>query len=549
MNRYLAALLVLAAATPLPAQQPPGKVASSRRGMVSSGSAYATEAGVWAMAQGGNAADAAAAAAFALMVTDPANTSVGGRVQLLFRGADGALAAIDGATQVPARVPARSNPGRDRQGFQTVPVPGAVAALARLVTEHGRLTLGQVMTPAIDLARGGFVVPPRLAATWAAVAPTLRRDPGAARHYLKPDGSAYAAGDRFVQPDLAGLLSLIADSGTAAFYRGRAAAVLIAEISAGGGYVTAADFAGYRAEPGVLVRTPYRGREVLSAGGRAWGNTLAELLNILADFPVDTAPPSASQAELLARIIAQAIADRPQEVGSLAPKPGGFALDQLSSPEFGRRRAAEIRAAMAAGSLPPDTDPGEDHDTSHLSVVDADGNAVALTTSIGPSFGSRVASPTYGLLFAHSYRMRAEPVPGERDLTEMTPTIVLREGRPELVLGGAGSERIPTAVFQVLSNVVDRGWDLERAMAAPRVFGLGRRVRLHDWFSPAAADSLRTRGFEVDWVPLGASPHLGLVHAVWFDVRAGRFVGVADDGDSGAAAGPMASADKPDPET
>lgn len=86
-------------------------------------------------------------------------------------------------------------------------------------------------------------------------------------------------------------------------------------------------------------------------------------------------------------------------------------------------------------------------------------------------------------------------------------------------------------------------------MAAPRLFGLGRQVRLHDWFSPAAADSLRTRGFEVDWVPLGASPHLGLVHAVWFDVRAGRFVGVADDGDSGAAAGPMASADKPDPET
>jgi gamma-glutamyltranspeptidase/glutathione hydrolase len=542
MTRAARALVGLAALGvvlgPLAAQElPTAKVARSRTGMVSSGSAQATAAGVWALSQGGNAADAAAAAAFALMVTDPANTSIGGRVQLLFRGADGALVPIDGATQVPRRVPPRTDPTRDRHGFATVPVPGAVAAIGRLVSQHGRLTLAQVLTPAIGLARDGYIVPPRLAGTWAAVAPALRRDPGTARHYLKPDGSPYLAGDRFVQPALAHLLTLIADSGTAVFYRGHAAATVAAEIRDGGGYADAADFASYRADDGVLVRTPYRGREVLSAGGRAWGNTLAELLNIRAEFPVDTAPASAREVELLARIIAQAIADRPQEVGSLAPKAGGFSLDQLSSREFGRRRAAEIRTAMSAGTLPSGAEETEDHDTSHLSVVDAEGNAVALTTSIGPSFGSRVASPAYGMLFAHSYRMRAEPVPGERDLTEMTPTIVLRDGRPELVLGGAGSERIPTAVFQVLSNVVDRGWDLERAMAAPRLFALGHQVRLHDWFSPALADSIRARGFEVEWVPLGASPHLGLVHAVWFDARSGTFVGVADAGDSGTAAG------------
>jgi gamma-glutamyltranspeptidase/glutathione hydrolase len=542
MTRAARALVGLAALGvvlgPLAAQElPTAKVARSRTGMVSSGSAQATAAGVWALSQGGNAADAAAAAAFALMVTDPANTSIGGRVQLLFRGADGALVPIDGATQVPRRVPSRTDPTRDRHGFATVPVPGAVAAIGRLVSQHGRLTLAQVLTPAIGLARDGYIVPPRLAGTWAAVAPALRRDPGTARHYLKPDGSPYLAGDRFVQPALAHLLTLIADSGTAVFYRGHAAATVAAEIRDGGGYADAADFASYRADDGVLVRTPYRGREVLSAGGRAWGNTLAELLNIRAEFPVDTAPASAREVELLARIIAQAIADRPQEVGSLAPKAGGFSLDQLSSREFGRRRAAEIRTAMSAGTLPSGAEETEDHDTSHLSVVDAEGNAVALTTSIGPSFGSRVASPAYGMLFAHSYRMRAEPVPGERDLTEMTPTIVLRDGRPELVLGGAGSERIPTAVFQVLSNVVDRGWDLERAMAAPRLFALGHRVRLHDWFGPALVDSIRARGFDVELVPLGASPHLGLVHAVWFDRRTGMFVGVADAGDSGAAGG------------
>lgn len=515
------------------------KTARSAHGMVSTGSAPATAAGVAILEQGGNAADAAAAAAFALMVTDPANTSLGGRVQLLVFSPDAGVVAIDGATQVPQRVlPERSDPTRDRSGFATVPVPGAVAALERLVLDHGRLPLATVLEPAQRLASEGFDVPARLGASWGRVAEALARDPGAAAHYLKPDGSAYETGDRYRNPALARLFEALADSGSAVFYRGRVAETLAREIEAAGGYATLQDFATYQAVDGVVVEAQYRGHRVHTAGGRGWGDTLAEMLNILAEFDRPTGAPSGSDLELLARVMAQAMEDRPQQVGSLAPKPDGYSLTALSSPAFARQRATQIRDAIRQGTTPPVTGEVRDHDTSHLSVVDDEGNAVALTTSIGPSFGARVASPTWGLLFGHSYRMRAQPDPGARDLTEMTPTIVLHEGRPVLVVGAAGSERIPTAILQVMLHVVDRGWSLEQAMAAPRIFALGGEVRVHEWLDPALRAELSERGFTLVPVALGDSPHLGLVHAVAYDARSGLYVGVADDGDSGAAAGP-----------
>ena len=179
------------------------------------------------------------------------------------------------------------------------------------------------------------------------------------------------------------------------------------------------------------------------------------------------------------------------------------------------------------------------HDTTHLSVMDAEGNAVALTTSIGPRFGAGVATPELGFLYAHSYRMRSSPEPGERDYTEMTPTIALRDGKPFLVLGAAGSERIPGAILHVLSNVIDRGMPLDEAVAAPRVFSPdGKRVRVHDDTPAAVIEALRARGFAVELVPRGISRHLGIVQAVMFDAKTGEFAGTADPVYDGSAAAP-----------
>ena len=237
-------------------------------------------------------------------------------------------------------------------------------------------------------------------------------------------------------------------------------------------------FAGFE---GIALRADVYGADdawpvlMMHGGGQtrhAWGNTLAEMLNILAEFPALKDVASAQEMELVARVIAQSLQDRPQALGTLAPKKDGLALDMLSSREFARERAERIRAARQAepqrtgGEAPRDN--REDHDTTHLSVMDAEGNAVALTTSIGPRFGARVASPQLGFFYAHSYRMRSSPEPGARDHTEMTPTIVLHQGKPVLVIGAAGSERIPGAILQVLSNVLDRGMSLREAVRAPR---------------------------------------------------------------------------------
>ena len=522
--------------------QPAEKFAQSKTGMAATGSTYATRAAVSALEAGGNAIDAAAAAWFALIVTDPANTSLGGRAQILLRLANGKIVAIDGATESPATVKPLRDADDLRAGYGVVPVPGGLAAIAEMTRKYGRLSLAAVLKPAIELAESGFVIPPRLAASWQQTRATLARNPGAAQNFLKPDGSAWQAGEVFRQPRLAKTLRAIAANGTAVFYRGKIAAAMARDIATQGGFVQQQDLRQYRAQPGVVVKSAYRGDQVVSAGGRAWGNTLSEMLNILTHFTIGRTAPEANEIEIIARVIAQAMDDRPQEISTLKPKPNGYPLPLISSPQFAAERAEMIRRKLSPANhfTPPATPPDrrENHDTTHLAVIDAAGNAVSLTTSIGPAFGARVATPELGFLYAHSYKMRSDPTPRTRDLTEMTPTIVFRQNQPLLAVGGAGSERIPTAILQVLINVLDRGWSLEQAMRAPRIFCLNNKLRLHEGFSPELIAALRSRGFAIEMVAANAARHHGLVHAVQFEPKTKTWFGAADTGDSGCAAAP-----------
>ena len=171
--------------------------------------------------------------------------------------------------------------------------------------------------------------------------------------------------------------------------------------------------------------------------------------------------------------------------------------------------------------------------------MDKEGNAVSQTTSIGPSFGSRVATPELGFLYAHSYRMKADPTPGARDETEMTPTILSRNGRPFLAIGAAGSERIPTAILQVIVNVIDRGMPLDKAVAAPRIFAIGNLLLLNSGVPTTIADGMRRRGYDVQLGGQDFRQHLGIVQAVLYDARTGIFSGAADPAYDGIASGPQ----------
>lgn len=518
-----------------------GKIAHGKHGMAATSSPQATEAAVRILAGGGNAVDAAVAACFALTVTDPPMTSLGGRSQIVIALSDGRMIAIDGATQAPAGVPALGGVKDDRGGYRIVPVPGNPAALAHAVKEYGRLPLREVIKPAIEYAEKGFTVGPRLGQMWQEERKRLQAAPGAAKNFLKADGSAYAAGDVFRQPKLARVLRAIAASGPHVMYEGPIAEAMVRDIAAGGGYVTGKDLASYRAEAGTLVKTEYRGRQIISMGRHGWGNTLGEMLNILRNFEIRRGDPSAVEFELLARTIRQALEDRPQQIGTLRPKPGGLPLETLSSMEFGLKRAGEIRASLGKPVNPSGALPKQDHDTTHLSVMDAYGNAVSMTTSIGPRFGSAVATEELGFLYAHSYAMRSSPKPLARDLTEMTPSIVIQQGKPVLAVGAAGSERIPVAIFHVISNVLDRGWSLEKALAAPRVLAIGNKVRIHEDAPREAIEHLRALGFEMEIRERSVSRHLGIAQAVQLDTASGDFTGGADPVADGAAGGPTAA--------
>jgi gamma-glutamyltranspeptidase/glutathione hydrolase len=515
------------------------KFARGRYGMVATSSPYATSAAVQMLEAGGNAMDAAAAAHLALMVVDPANTSLGGRTQILLRLSDGRVIPIDGATQAPAVITPLSRANEERLGYAVVPVPGNLAALAEMVSKYGKLKWANVLRPAITLAEQGFRVPPRLAATWASAREALRSNPGAAQNFLKPDGSAYQTGEVFRQPRLAQVLRQVAVSGAGAFYRGPIADAIARDVDRRGGFIRKQDLENYRAQPGVVVRATYRGYEVATAGGRAWGDTLVEMLNILDQFSIGHAAPTGQEVEILARVMAQALADRPQEIGSLKPKKDGYHLATLSSRQFGVERATLIKQQLLAPSGTQRQ--GEQHDTTHLSVIDEAGNTVALTTSIGPSFGSRMATPELGFLYAHSYRMRADPTPGSRDETEMTPTILFRDNKPALAIGAAGSELIPTAILQIISNLVDRGYTLEQAFSAPRIFCLNRRLRVQVGFPAALSDYLRARGFELEQATPDSTFHSGLAQAVQYDPATGEYFGAADPQADGSAAGPAKS--------
>ncbi len=517
------------------------KVAFSSHGIVATGSPEATAAAIRILEAGGNAIDAAAAAHLALMVTDPANTSLAGRAQILLRLKNGRTIALDGATKTPTRIqPLKGE--EDRRGYLVVPVPGNAAVVAQMVQGFGKLSLRSVLQPAIELAEKGFSVTPRLAASWQRNRQALAEDPGAALNFLKADGSAYKSGETFVQPRLARLLRKIASDGVEAFYRGEIAESIASDVTSHGGFIRKADLEHYRAAAGVTVLTSYRGTQVVCAGGRAWGNTLVEMLNILEHFQLPSGPPTARQVELLARVIDQALEDRPQEIGSLKPKALGFSLTQISSRSFAKERAALIKQKLFAPATPasetkqPATP--DNGDTTHLSVIDSEGNAVALTTSIGPAFGARVATPELGFLYAHSYRMRADPAPDKRDETEMTPTIVLQGQKPRLVIGAAGSERIPSAILQVISNVLDRGLTLEQAVAEPRIFSFRGKLRMHPGFPEGLTQSLSLRGFEVEVLGTDSIQHLGLIHAASFDQATGEFSGAVDPASDGSAGGP-----------
>jgi gamma-glutamyltranspeptidase/glutathione hydrolase len=514
------------------------QVARSANGVVVAAHPLATWAGARMLQRGGNAADAAVAAGFAVSVVRPSMNSIGGRNQILIRTAAGEIVGIDGTTQVPQGYDPETAP-RASYGYATVGVPGALAGLLRLHQEHGSLPLDTVMAPAIEYAEHGFRLLPGQSVFHAMSAQQLAESKGARLYYLKPDLTPFRAAELLRQPDLAQTLRRIAAGGADVFYRGEIAQTIAADMAANGGYVTLQSLADYRAEDARIVHGSYRGYELVGLDVPSTGALAIQSLQILENFERDQ-----YTAEQWAVLTAQAIG---LSVADFLKLGSDTAAIRATSKEWAAKQAASVGLDLAGA---PREDPtlGRDHGyTTHLSVADSSGMVVSFTQTIGPAMGSKVVTPGLGFLYATTLGgyLGGRMLPGTRARSFITPFLVQRDGEPVLVLGAAGGMRILSAVVQVVSRVVDDDMDMAGALAAPRVHpitdstlalrGLSMETVPGRGWSDHQIESVERLGFRVTRTERAGS--FGRVHGIRRDPVTGVWIGVADPGGEGSAVG------------
>jgi gamma-glutamyltranspeptidase / glutathione hydrolase len=533
----------------------------SRRAMVVTQSGIASEVGLQILKEGGNAVDAAVASAFALAVVMPAAGNIGGGGFLLLRSADGEALAFDFREVAPSR----AGPGMFlREGTYdeklhhesplSVGVPGTVAGLHLAWAHKGRLPWKRLLAPAIGLAREGFTVTPGLSLSLKSVLPKMSPFPASVAQFSKT-GVPYEPGDTLRQPDLARTLERVADQGPAGFYQGETAEWIVREMQARGGLITREDLRSYRAVERTPLRGSYRGIEVIvMPPPTSGGVVLLQMLNVLEGFPLaESGFGSAATLHLLAETMRRGFADRARYLGDPDFNPD-MPVDRLISKDYAESlrdticRSAATKSSPASFEWLPESD-----ETTHLSVIDGELNAVALTYTLEYSYGSRIVVPGAGFLLNNEMGdfnaapgltnekglIGTEPnlaAPGKRMLSSMSPTILARDGRVLMVTGSPGGRTIINTVLQTVVNVVDFGMNVREAVDAARIHHQWLSDRIYHErgrFAPEILEALEKMGHSLEPVP-----HQGVVQAIVRDSDGGFLEGFSDRRDpDGAAAG------------
>ena len=502
---------------------------AAEHGMVVAQEKIGARTGAEILRQGGNAVDAAVATGFALAVSYPRAGNIGGGGFMIIHSAErNEDVAIDYRETAPAATTrdiflgadGKPDIAKSRDSALSIGVPGTVAGLALALEKYGsgRFTLADLLKPAIELARDGFVIADDMADTLPGIARRLARWPASARIFSRADGSSLREGDTLVQADLAATLSAIAAQGPRGFYEGPVAEKLAAGVREAGGIMTADDLKSYRPVVRAPVRGSYRGYEIVSMPPPSSGGVvLLETLNILEGFPMpDMKQGSAPSLHVMIEAMKRAYADRARYLGD--PDFISAPVATLMSKEYAARQRASIdldRATPWTDALAA-TPPRESSNTTHFSVVDSRGNAVSNTYTLNFPYGVGLVADGTGVLLNNELDdftaapgasnafglvgFEANlPGPGKRPLSSMSPTIVLKDGKPVLVTGSPGGSRIISTVLQVIVNVLDYRMDIAAAVAAPRLHHqwLPDVVRIERGFADDALAALRAKGHEV----------------------------------------------------
>jgi gamma-glutamyltranspeptidase/glutathione hydrolase len=547
-------LCALFAAAPLAAQRQP---VVSDRGMVVSVHELGSQAGAEILRKGGNAVDAAIATGFALAAVYPSAGNLGGGGFMLIHLADGARqAGIDYRETAPGAATREmyQNPdgsvmtdlGSSRLGWRASGVPGTVAGFALAFEKYGsgRVSWAELIEPARRLAAGHPLTAGAIA-TLERAAPMLERFPDSKRIHLD-GGSGWRPGDIWRQPELAETLARLQQGGPREFYEGETARRIDAAMRANGGTVTAEDLGRYRAIERPPLRQAYRGHEVVVLPPPCSGGiTIFQMLAMIEPYDVRAmGRDSAARHHLFAEAMRRAFRDRIEYLGD--PAFVRVPVERMLDRGYLAARMADFRPDRATPSeaVAPGLGPQESLETTHFSVVDADGNAVSNTYTLRNSFGSGVTIPGTGVLMNNVMDDLAAKVgvpnmhglmqgpanaiePGKRALSSMTPALVLKDGRLLLVTGSPGGPTIINTVFQVITNVIDFDLPVMQAVEAARIHHQWQPDELvHERFgmSPDSAEKLRAQGHKV----VDSGRYQGAAETIWIDPATGRRHGAAD---------------------
>src|SRR5258705_7031550 len=562
------------------AQGWPSQAVRASHGMVATDEELGSEAGVEILKRGGNAVDAAVATAFALAVVEPAAGNIGGGGFMLIRLANGKTTFLDYREVAPGKATREMYLGKGGKldeeasvmGYKSVGVPGTVAGLTLALKTYGSLKLRDVTAPAIRLAENGFPISKRLAHEFEEERSSLQRFAMSRRIFLN-DGKMFQPGDTLRQPELAATLKRIARNGVAEFYSGETARAIVDDMSRLGGLITLEDLAQYQPKVREVLRAKY------GSGGHAWevltspppssgGVAIIEALNMLQTVPLkgwDDVESVHMVAEIMRRVFADRAAYLADPDYSSVPVAGltdpCYAKEVFTTVDPQRASSSKVIKAgnphtcgvAASNASSPETlvSLGEGPHTTHFSVVDAAGNAVASTYTLNNSYGSHVTSSAGFLLNDQMDDFTTQPgvpnalfglvqsdanaiAPGHRPLSSMTPTILLRDGKLSFVTGSPGGPTIISATLLSVINWMRLGMNGQAAINAPRVHQpwLPDQILMEEDFPEGTQKALEARGFA-----LKRRGHIGLVNAIGIDAKTGERLGAADPRDKGAAVG------------
>ena len=535
----------------------------AKNGIVSSASRLASEAGLEALKQGGNAVDAAVATAFALAVTWPSAGNIGGGGFLVYHGANGHATTFDFREKAAIAATESMYLGADGRvvnnsnhiGMLAVGVPGTVAGLYKAHQELGSLPWEDLVGPALEMAREGIPLTYSLQTGFVRSASRFRQYPSSAKKFFKSDGSFYELGENWKQPDLAHTLELIQKNGKDGFYRGENAKRLADFMAANGGLITEEDLEQYEAIEREPIRGSYRGFDIISMPPPSSGGVaLVEMLNILEDYDLSRmGHNSADYLHVLTETMRRAYADRAEHLGD-----PDFNDDMPLSRLLDKEYAAELRSSIdmerKSESQPSQfAQAYESEETTHFSVVDKDGNMVSLTYTLEFGYGSAIVVEGGGYLLNNELGdFNAIPgltdergnigttpnlvAPQKRPLSSMTPTIVAQNGEPVFATGSPGGKTIINTTMQTILNIIDHGFNIAEAIEAGRIH--------HQWLPDVTrveSDSISTdtiRLYEAKGHRVQERSSQGAAMGVYHNRDEGLFEGASDSrrGD-GAAVG------------